>query len=565
MTAIILNSGMGNRMGNLTNNTHKAMVGLKNGETIFARQIRILKDCGIKDFIITTGAFEQQLIDESKKAEFEGINFTFVNNPIYDKTNYIYSLYLARALIKDDVLLLHGDLVFNGGFIRKILSTPIKDLGCVNRCLPLPEKDFKAQLQGGKIVKVAIDIFDEGCYAFQPLYKLSKETFELWMKRIEQFCDDGNVKVYAENALNEIATGLDIAPFSYEDDYIEEIDTPEDLHRVGSAIRYYDYAEQNIIAEEVNSEYILSYLKKNNLKNPMLVCGENTGRLAMAAELIAALPNITIYSGYSANPRYEEVVQGTQQFIQSGCDCIIALGGGSAIDVAKCIKGHIASSSKDDFFSCNIGYSPLKIVAIPTTAGTGSESTTFAVIYLDGEKKSIEQDCLLPDLVALMPEFLEKLPIYQKKCTAMDAMSQCIESIWARGATEQSQRYAVAGLEYILENIDAYIEGDETKNKGMLTAANLAGRAINISKTTAAHAMSYKISSLYGISHGHAVILCLPEIMRFICRQPADEKLKEKYSVICDVFSKDSLAEVADDVAAIAGRLGLTKPMANLK
>ncbi len=560
MTAIILNSGIGNRMGELTHDKHKAMVRLRNGETIFARQIRVLKDCGVKNFVVTTGAFEHQLIEQTKRCEFKGLNFTFVNNPVYDKTNYIYSLYLAKEQIKGEVLMLHGDLVFNCNFVRKILTSGVKNLGCVNIELPLPEKDFKAEVRDGRIVKVAIDIFGKDCHAFQPFYKLSENTFSLWMKKIEQYCNDGDVKVYAENALNEIAGDLDIAAFSYKDNYMEEIDTAEDLHRVSEAIRYYDYAEQTIITEGFSTEIILQYLKINGLSKPLFVCGENTGRLGLAQELKGTIADSQIFSGYSPNPKYEEVVQGAKLFADSGCDCIIAIGGGSAIDVSKCIKGYMSTDSKQTFINGEINYSPLKIIVIPTTAGTGSESTTFAVLYFDGEKKSIEHDSLLPDLVGLIPDFLTKLPDYQKKCTVMDAMSQCIESIWAMGATVQSQEYAVTGLKYILNNLDAYIAGDSTKNYGMLNAANLSGKAINISKTTAAHAMSYKLSSLYGISHGHAVILCLPHIMRFMESQQVNSDLQQRFSAICNIFSKSSLAEVATSIESIADKLGLNMP-----
>ena len=90
MKAVIFNSGLGNRMGEFTKNNHKSMAPLKNGETIFHRQIRLLEAEGITDFIITTGPFEDQLKGEA--ADFPHLNFTFVRNEIYDKTNYIYSM-----------------------------------------------------------------------------------------------------------------------------------------------------------------------------------------------------------------------------------------------------------------------------------------------------------------------------------------------------------------------------------------------------------------------------------------------------------------------------------------
>ena len=120
MKAMIFNSGLGSRMGGLTENNPKCMVKLYNGETIFERQIRILSDCGIKDFIITTGPFKEQLHEVADK--FQNLNFQFVANEEYRSTNYIVSMNNANPYLDDDVLLLHGDLVFNKNLVKKIVN-----------------------------------------------------------------------------------------------------------------------------------------------------------------------------------------------------------------------------------------------------------------------------------------------------------------------------------------------------------------------------------------------------------------------------------------------------------
>ena len=130
MKAVIFNSGLGNRMGDFTRTHHKSMSVLKNGETIFHRQIRLLSAEGVEDFIITTGPFEEQLIEETK--DFPNLNFTFVRNDIYDKTNYIYSMYLAREYMDDDLIFLHGDLVFNRKLVHDILNCEDKNTATVN-------------------------------------------------------------------------------------------------------------------------------------------------------------------------------------------------------------------------------------------------------------------------------------------------------------------------------------------------------------------------------------------------------------------------------------------------
>ena len=243
MKAIIFNSGLGSRMEKLTANNPKCMVKLYNEETIFERQIRILSECGIKDFIITTGPFKEQLYEVADK--FKNLNFTFVANEDYKNTNYIVSMNNANKYLDDDVLLLHGDLVFNKNLVVKILNNKNNSVCLYNENKALPEKDFKGRFKDNKLLEVSINIFDNDCYAFQPLYKLDKNTLQSWKDKVEEFVLNGNVKVYAENALNEITQNLNIQGMSYKDDYIDEIDNEIDYNRVVKEIEEFDSKELN--------------------------------------------------------------------------------------------------------------------------------------------------------------------------------------------------------------------------------------------------------------------------------------------------------------------------------
>lgn len=245
MKAIIFNSGLGSRMAGLTENNPKCMVKLYNGETIFERQIRILESCGITDFIITTGPFKEQLYEVAEN--FPHLKFQFVPNDDYKNTNYIVSMNNAYEYLDDDVLLLHGDLVFNQNLIIKLLSNKDKSVCLYNEEKPLPDKDFKGRFKENKLLEVSINIFDDNCFAFQPLYKLSKDDLQLWKDQVAKFVNEGNVKVYAENALNEITDNLNIYGMSYKDDYIEEIDNEEDYKRVSLEIKDFDMSEQIIL------------------------------------------------------------------------------------------------------------------------------------------------------------------------------------------------------------------------------------------------------------------------------------------------------------------------------
>ena len=136
------------------------------------------------------------------------------------------------------------------------------------------------------------------------------------------------------------------------------------------------------------------------------------------------------FDAFTSNPLYEQVCAGVDSFLSGGCDGLIAVGGGSAIDVAKCIKlAVVAKAGKSCLIPPLVSSVPetrdsvrIPLVAVPTTAGTGSESTHNAVIYFEGAKQTVTSDAVLPDAAILEPEGLRTLPLYQKKCTMMDAL-----------------------------------------------------------------------------------------------------------------------------------------------
>ena len=235
-----------------------------------------------------------------------------------------------------------------------------------------------------------------------------------------------------------------------------------------------------------------------------LVARGSFDRLGIA-EYIKSMDSVR-FSGFTPNPKMEEVMAGVEAFKESGCDTLLAVGGGSSMDVAKCIK-HYSGSNEP-------------IIAIPTTSGTGSESTHFAVVYENNNKLSVAAPNLLPDIVILEPSTLKNVPEYTRKATMLDALCHAIESHWAVKATEESRGYAERAIELILKCKDRYLANKDEGNAGMMEAANLAGQAINISTTTAAHAMCYKITSLYGFQHGHAAAICLPEVWKYIVAEP---------------------------------------------
>lgn len=234
MKALILNSGMGRRMGALTDEHPKCMTSISPEETILSRQLRQLAAAGIREVLVTTGYFDRVLIDYCHSLKLP-LRYEFVRNPLYDRTNYIYSIYCARQQLEGDVLLLHGDLVFADSVLKEILATPESSVA-VSTTLPLPEKDFKAILTDGRVTKVGIEFF-ENAVASQPLYKLLRRDWKVWLERIAEFCESNRRSCYAENAFNEVSDRCMLRPFDVQDRLCNEVDTPEDLAAVTARVR----------------------------------------------------------------------------------------------------------------------------------------------------------------------------------------------------------------------------------------------------------------------------------------------------------------------------------------
>lgn len=302
---------------------------------------------------------------------------------------------------------------------------------------------------------------------------------------------------------------------------------------------------QTIIFEKDGYKKIENLMREYGCRKFLLVCG-NSFKKSYVMDFFERMGiPFTVFSGFSPNPDYEEVCEGVTLFNREKCDVIVAAGGGSAIDVAKCIKLFCKMDSDRCFLDQEFSDTKIPLIAIPTTAGTGSESTRFSVIYKDGEKQSVHHESIVPNAAILESDFLRTLPDYQKKCTLMDAFCQAIESWWSVHSTEESIGYAKEAVRLIVKNGDEYILGDSEKVlEDIMLASNLAGRAINITATTAPHAMCYKITTVYDFAHGHSVALCLPRVLEFMI---------ENLNNCVDARGKEYLLAVLEDISSALG------------
>lgn len=263
--------------------------------------------------------------------------------------------------------------------------------------------------------------------------------------------------------------------------------------------------EQRILSGKEQYEELDKWLTDNNV---LLVCGNSRHYGDQIKRILNKHSNIFYFSEYEPNPQYESVVQGIEVFRKSNCNAVMAIGGGSALDVAKCIKAFATMPDTQDYLDQEIKDNGIPLLVIPTTAGTGSEATRFAVIYREGEKHSVTSAYCIPDIVLFDSDNLKSLPLYQRKATMMDALAHSLESLWSVNSTEESRGHSKESLRLIKRHLQGYLDNTDEGNAGMQEAAFIAGKAINITQTTAGHAMCYKISGLFGCAHGHAAMMC---------------------------------------------------------
>jgi len=258
-------------------------------------------------------------------------------------------------------------------------------------------------------------------------------------------------------------------------------------------------------------------IQKNNIKRIFLVTNKNSFVTSGVSQYIFQALNDCEYKRFSdfrINPTLEDVKKGIRSFLEYQPDLIIGVGGGSAMDMSKLIH-HLAAYKSINQETITGGITDHKIsnklMLIPTTSGSGSEATRFAVVYIDNKKYSVQHNSILPDYSIVDGLLTEKLPADITAYTGIDAISQAIESYWAKGANKKSKSYALKALKYLVPSIrDVIVKPTHELRENMALGAFYAGKAIDISKTTLPHACSYYLTTKYGFPHGHAVGIVLP-------------------------------------------------------
>lgn len=253
----------------------------------------------------------------------------------------------------------------------------------------------------------------------------------------------------------------------------------------------------------------------------------------------------TMFIKQGINVTFDEIDLAYSGYRSNHPDCIVAIGGGSVMDLAKgVIYRHIQREK---------AAKPL-FIAIPTTGGSGSEATCIAVVYDNKKKQSLENNMFMPDIAILDPQLSLSLPAVQTAISGIDAFAQAIESFWSIHATHQSRSFAREAITILMEYLPRAVQAPTLLiREKVLWASHLAGKAINITRTTGPHALSYFLTANYNIPHGQAVALFLPIFFLYNSQVSEDnsnhpegpmatrQAMKELFSILQVQNSKEAM------------------------
>ena len=326
----------------------------------------------------------------------------------------------------------------------------------------------------------------------------------------------------------------------------------------------------------VNSaEDIKKFIKDKDFKKIFVLCGKKSFVTSGAENLFKKIitdKEIKLFYKKSELPILEELIEIINDIKNFKPDLILAIGGGAVIDYAKIAN---VVDVREDLADLIVNYSyPFKkkytkLTVIPTTAGSGAEVTSNAVIYVDGIKHSFESELLIPDNFFLIPEFLISAPNKIKASAGFDAIAQALESLVSKKSNKQSVDYASKSLRVSVNSFISFVNNPNMKNATeMSIAANLAGKAISISKTTAPHAASYPFTSLFDISHGHAVSLFFERFFKFnyenLDKSETSFDLKKRFDLIFNLFDVPNINDFNSKISLIKNQAKLEDNLTKL-
>lgn len=266
-----------------------------------------------------------------------------------------------------------------------------------------------------------------------------------------------------------------------------------------------------------------SEVASHGLKHPLVVTDANLYDVGAVKPLFDALDGAgiaySIFKDVVYNPTVSTAESALAVYKADGCDCLIAFGGGSPMDTAKAVGARVARPKKPLSKMkgiLKVGRRIPYLIAVPTTCGTGSE-TTLAAVIVDDEtrhKYAINDFPLIPKAAVLDATVLDGLPEKLVAYTGLDALTHAVEAYIGRSTTKRTRADATAAVKLVFENLISAYEGDKSARANMLTAAHLAGRAFSKSYVGYVHALAHALGGKYNVPHGFANAVLLPTVLR---------------------------------------------------
>jgi len=317
-------------------------------------------------------------------------------------------------------------------------------------------------------------------------------------------------------------------------------------------------------------------VSQTKFKRIFFLCGKKSYYSSGANQTFKKILKKKTTKFYFKNSPFPEIVELrkiTLSLKKFSPDLIIAVGGGSVMDYAKIansidIEKNLEKKIVTDSYT--LKQKLAKLIAIPTTAGSGAEVTDNAVIYINKIKYSVESELIKPDYFFLIPEFVMGAPKKIKSSAGFDAIAQAVESLISKKSNLTSIRFAKKSLKILLKYyLDFLSKPTKENTSAMCLAANLSGKAINISKTTIPHAISYPFTSFYNINHGHAVSLTLEKFMKFnyvnYNKSDCNFNLKSRYEDIFSIFKVTNINDFENFIINLKKKTNLECDFAKLK
>jgi len=316
-----------------------------------------------------------------------------------------------------------------------------------------------------------------------------------------------------------------------------------------------------------------SVLSRAGVRRVFLVTGRQSYAASGAQQRIESLIgafNVVRFSDISINPTLEDLEVGVQALRADNFDAVVAVGGGSVMDFAKAIAVLARQPADPAAYVCKgvtIARPRRVLLALcPTTAGTGSEVTRFSAIFASGRKRSLDHPWVRADYAFVEPDLCLSMSKQLSAVTAMDALCQAIESHWSIRSTYKSRALAAWAIRLILQHANEELCPDDVvQTTAMCQAALMSGQAIDITRTTACHAVSYSLMQLFGVPHGLACALTLRGFLRYNAAVVEDDVrdargvsfVRHAIRETLDLFGADTVDEACDLIEALMVRQGL--------